>query len=343
MEEIRRIEPHHLDLDAVLGCGAFGRVVKARISTTTEKASLSSRTGSSAESELGDSACSLTVAEDLSDSVSRLNCEPVPHYAVKGPIDRDNQDQQDAIFNEAILLASLPLHPNIVHLYAISADFETSQDRFLVLEFLSHTLKQILTRWRFCSRFSQPTIFSVMFHRQQVEAQQRQRISYVGLGIARAIKFLHSHRIVYRDIKPDNVGFADDEVKLFDFGLARRLPETNDSNSRRMTWRVGTLRYMSPESLTEYYDESADVYSFGMLLLELCVLEKPRSEIRCLDRLQKHIRSNKVPGAIRLVASSSIRKVLRACWDTNPKARPQMSTVLMELEYFCNGKPNEWT
>jgi serine/threonine-protein kinase len=59
------------------------------------------------------------------------------------------------------------------------------------------------------------------------------------------MKYLHSQNIILRDLKPTNVGFdiKDDTVKLFDFGLACHDGECNPGEL------VGSLRYMSPESM----------------------------------------------------------------------------------------------
>ncbi len=73
---------------------------------------------------------------------------------------------------------------------------------------------------------------------------------------------LHSKNIVFRDPKPDNVGFGQiGGVKLFDFGLTIGLPEGDKSNPVRFLYiRCGTPQYMAPEvGLSLGYRKKFDV------------------------------------------------------------------------------------
>jgi serine/threonine protein kinase len=79
------------------------------------------------------------------------------------------------------------------------------------------------------------------------------------IKVADAVAYLHSKGIMHRDLNPDNIGFADDDVvKLFDFGLARSLAHenalildgkqeealsNNDNEIFDLTGTTGTLRY----------------------------------------------------------------------------------------------------
>ncbi|GJN22398.1 hypothetical protein PR202_gb09954 [Eleusine coracana subsp. coracana] len=102
----------------------------------------------------------------------------------------------------------------------------------------------------------------------------------VAVGAARGLAYLHfgcDHRIIHCDVKPENILLADGRlVKIADFGLAKLLtPE----QSGLFTTMRGTRGYLAPEWLSNApITDRTDVYSFGMVLLELVRGRKNRSE-----------------------------------------------------------------
>jgi Protein kinase domain len=66
-----------------------------------------------------------------------------------------------------------------------------------------------------------------------------------AVEIASAVAYCHRHRILYRDLKPANIGysFEEDRIKIFDFGLAIELPASNDPNKTfKLPGNTGTAR-----------------------------------------------------------------------------------------------------
>ncbi|XWS75270.1 hypothetical protein CRYUN_Cryun01aG0071700 [Craigia yunnanensis] len=96
----------------------------------------------------------------------------------------------------------------------------------------------------------------------------------IALGVARGIEYLHQGcdmQILHFDIKPHNILLDQKFIpKISDFGLAKLYP-VNDSIVS-LTAARGTLRYTAPELFYKYLggiSHKADVYSFGMLLMEM--------------------------------------------------------------------------
>ena len=244
--------------------------------------------------------------------------------------------------HEVRVLSRIPNHENIVNLEAISHGFwEEPKEGFLLLELLVETLHERMFRWKTSSNFMKENrSISFLTRRSQRASLERQeqrcRIRQAGLGIAKALEFLHEHKIIYRDLKPKNVGFNKaGQVKLFDFGLAR-IVDVNDPD-RRLTGAAGTARYMAPECATsERYEFPADVYSFAITLWEICTLEKPFAKAKSIDSLHKMTISAKTRPSLRKVASKDAKEILKACWDPEPRARPTIGLVRWQLDQLCS-------
>ncbi|KAK4801165.1 hypothetical protein SAY86_021652 [Trapa natans] len=97
----------------------------------------------------------------------------------------------------------------------------------------------------------------------------------LALDLARGLCYLHSERIVHRDVKAENMLLdTEQNLKIADFGVAR----VEAQNPSDMTGETGTLGYMAPEVLVgKPYNRSCDVYSFGICLWEIycCALPYP--------------------------------------------------------------------
>lgn len=244
---------------------------------------------------------------------------------------------------EAQLLMSLPLHNHIVQLHGVSSEFwEHPAKGFMVLDRLVHTLHFRLCRLKTLS----PVKHVPASHRKRIgffnrAARQRERrreqqgrIKHIAVGVARAMDFLHSHSIIYRDLKPQNVGFDEfDQVKVFDFGLSRKVTATDKGEERRLTGNCGTARYMAPEvAKSERYCFSSDVHSFAVMLWEICALERPYAAYDTLDTLlQKAVHGNARP-ALHKIASPDIKELLKIAWHEDPSARPSFRLVVGLLE-----------
>src|SRR6187397_1616306 len=110
-----------------------------------------------------------------------------------------------------------------------------------------------------------------------------------AIEIARALGAAHDHRIVHRDVKPQNV-LIDEEgtAKVTDFGIARSLTEEGLTADGRV---LGTTDYVSPEqALGQDVDTQSDLYSLGVVLFEMLTGDVPFHGENQVAVAMKHVR-----------------------------------------------------
>jgi len=231
------------------------------------------------------------------------------------------------LVHETALLASLD-HPNIIKVHgrasgSLSDAFILNDGYFILLDRLSETLtERINTLWK--SGLG--------------DGKKGPGISELKIAqdIARAVSYLHSKQIVFRDLKPDNVGFDSNGVlKLFDFGLALGLPEKTKENPSGLLYdRVGTMRYMAPEVGLDTigHGRPADVYSFGLLLWQLCSKETPFFEIQTTEEFERRVFIRGTRPALNVHHwPGLVCSLIKCCWEDAPKRRPTMKNVRSTL------------
>lgn len=128
------------------------------------------------------------------------------------------------------------------------------------------------TEREFCvvTEYAQGELFDVL---QDDVTLPESTVQQVAKQLVKALHYLHSNRIIHRDMKPQNVLIGSGGcVKLCDFGFARAM----SSNTIVLTSIKGTPLYMSPELVKEQpYDETSDLWSLGVILFELYVGQPP--------------------------------------------------------------------
>ena len=235
-------------------------------------------------------------------------------------------------------LASYP-HPNIIHLHGVAAagaegfSNGTEGGYFLILDRLYDTLDNRLGVWKELERRKLMSVHNNSEYALQLKALFLRRLQ-VGIDLASALQHLHKLRVVFRDLKPDNVGFDySGSLKLFDFGLAKELDPRQRSAKGKytMSGATGSRRYMAPEvALSQPYHLSADVYSFAILLWEVLSLDKAFGKMSTEQHRAYVVEGDRRP-KLSLQWSALLQQLLAACWNPEPHLRPTMKQIYKSL------------
>eukprot|EP00529_Nitzschia_sp_RCC80_P016568 CAMPEP_0113493178 /NCGR_PEP_ID=MMETSP0014_2-20120614/28459_1 /TAXON_ID=2857 /ORGANISM="Nitzschia sp." /LENGTH=649 /DNA_ID=CAMNT_0000387035 /DNA_START=683 /DNA_END=2632 /DNA_ORIENTATION=+ /assembly_acc=CAM_ASM_000159 len=282
---------------------------------------------------------------------------------------------------EARCLAALD-HPNIIKLRGVAKDDVrcfgdgTHDSYFLMLDRLDETLTHQLHRWRRRNTAATTTTTASggkVGHHQTGHTQKQQLSSPrrppndidlmeekldLARQVASALQYMHARNIIYRDIKPSNIGLkrtkqvvsCDDgfdrdhtttDAVLLDFGLCRELPFNGTTEQAKkdeffLMSMVGTRRFIAPEvALGEGYNLQADVYSFTLMVYELMTLVTPfasysREMHECLvvhDNVRPQLSSS---------WSEKVLSFFEQGWARNPVDRPTISEVIDQLDTLAH-------
>lgn len=241
-------------------------------------------------------------------STYKAEVSPTNVFAVKRlSVGRFQGDQQ---FHAEISALETVRHPNLVMLIGYHA---SETEMFLIYNYLSGGNLQDFIKERSKS------------------ALEWKVIHKIALDVARALAYLHeqcSPKVLHRDIKPSNILLDNNyNAYLSDFGLSKLL---GTSQSHVTTGVAGTFGYVAPEyAMTCRVSEKADVYSYGIVLLELI------SDKRALDpSFSSHENGfNIVSWAHMMLSQGKAKEVFtKGLWETGP---PDDLVEVLHLALKC--------
>lgn len=138
------------------------------------------------------------------------------------------------------------------------------------------------------------------------------------------IEYLHSKKIVHRDIKCANILLdSNGEIKLSDFGCSAQIIDAQLSRSDNFLDSLkGTIPWMAPEVICQIkYGKPADIWSLGCTLIEIATGKSPWGNLdNCYQAMAKIGKTNCIP-EIPLFLSDKFKDFLIKCFKRNPKER----------------------
>lgn len=248
--------------------------------------------------------------------VYKAKCHRLNRYvAVKILKEEYAQDEEfrRKFHDEAQAVAMLS-HPNIVNVYDVS---RSGSIEYIVMELIDGiTLKEYLSR------------------RGQLSPKE---VTVFATQIARALEHAHSHNIIHRDIKPQNIMLLrDGTVKVADFGIAHF---TNNDNTYCKGEAIGSVHYVSPEQAKgSFVDNRTDLYSLGVVMYEMITGRLPFEGDTPVSIALQHINSIALPPSIfaENVPPQLEEITMKAMNPSLSKRYTSAAQILKDLEEFQN-------
>ncbi len=175
------------------------------------------------------------------------------------------------------------------------------------------------------------SLYKLLKSKESISWDARYRIAK---DIVSALLYLHKKNILHRDLKSLNVLVSKQEdqlrASLTDFGLSEIKQETATTTKVGTEQSIGTLLWMAPELLKgSNCSQKSDIYAYGMLLWELASRKRPfkGKPSAVIPTLIKDGNTPEIPTSTPPVFA----RLIKRCWDLNPKERPSVQDILKEL------------
>lgn len=208
---------------------------------------------------------------------------------------REDENFVKKFWSEAQAAAGL-LHPNIVNVYDVAEDRGLY---YIVMELVEGiTLKDYIQK------------------KGQLTSKE---VVGITVQVCSAIDMAHSHNIVHRDIKPQNIIISKEgKVKVTDFGIAKAT-----SSNTISTNAMGSVHYTSPEQARGgFSDEKSDIYSLGITMYEMITGRLPFDGDSTVSIALKHLQEDMVlPSEYVPDIPYSLENIILKCTQKSPDRR----------------------
>jgi len=179
--------------------------------------------------------------------------------------------------------------------------------------------------------------------RDYIESQgtlNEEQIGSILLSVVQGLAFLHTHKIIHRDLKTANILMTKEgKVKLADFGISTQLDATvtGIATGKVAKTMIGTTYWMAPEISSEKYDYKIDLWSLGITIIEMATSEPPFFNLKPFQFI---LQLPKLAPALPEVNKANqhftpqLRDLVAQCLQHDPTKRPT-ATKLLEHAFFA--------
>ncbi|KAF1794967.1 Protein kinase, ATP binding site [Phytophthora cactorum] len=268
--------------------------------------------------EIGKGAFSIVYAGDYRGQHVAVKCQP-----------KDAEGNIPAFVLREVQVLRLLRHPRLLQ-FAGAADNARAKQVWILSEYLNNGDVDLLLK--------------------AIRSEKKPHIGWhrvvrIALDAAQGIEFLQQRHIVHRDIKSSNILLDDQHrAKLCDFGfavevkpveaMAHGVAELDASKQRRKSY-CGTDAYMAPEMfLDEDYDHSVDIFSFGVVLMEMLCCRVANSDgfLMRLPQYKFQVLLPEFRDALPASCPSALATLAEKCVSFEPSERPDIKTIVRTLE-----------
>ena len=257
------------------------------------------------------------VGQGVSAKVFRALCRPLNEIVAVKTIELEVMNTNlEEIMREAKTMR-MAQHPNILNLYC---SFVTKENvLWMVMPYVGGGSVLSIMKWAYRDGLEESWIASILCE------------------VLKSVDYMHKHNFIHRDIKAGNILIdLDGHVKLGDFGVAATMERSGSwgrsGGNTRQTF-VGTPCWMAPEVMEqiEGYDWHADIWSFGITMLELAHGHAPFAKYPPMKVLLMTLQ-NEPPKLEESYKqrhfSKAMREVVQLCLQKDPKKRPTAAKLL---------------